>query len=46
MPARARITGAERRARIARRQAIAPQYRLDDVLAATTAMTVLHPETI
>ncbi|TMF63378.1 MAG: winged helix DNA-binding domain-containing protein [Chloroflexi bacterium] len=36
------IDDAERRARLARRHALAPQHRLEDALAATKAMTVLH----
>jgi len=36
------IDDAERRARLARRHALAPQHRVADVLAATRAMTVLH----
>ena len=37
-----RIEDAERRARLARRHALAPQHRVADALAATQAMTVLH----
>jgi len=37
-----RITDAERRARIARRHAVAPAHRVGSVEAATGAMTVLH----
>ena len=33
---------AERRTRLARRHAVAPQQRVPDPLAATRAMTVLH----
>jgi len=36
------IDDAERRARLARRHALAPQHRVEDALAATKAMTVLH----
>jgi Winged helix DNA-binding domain len=36
------IDDAERRARLARRHALAPQHRVQDALAATKAMTVLH----
>ena len=36
------IDDTERRARLARRHALAPQHRVADVLAATRAMTVLH----
>jgi hypothetical protein len=36
------IDDAERRARLARRHALAPQHRVQDALAATMAMTVLH----
>src|SRR5215475_16132912 len=36
------IDDAERRFRLARRHALAPQCRVADVLAATAAMTVLH----
>ncbi|MBO0833745.1 MAG: AlkZ family DNA glycosylase [Actinobacteria bacterium] len=36
------IDDAERRARMARRQAVAPQHRVADVQSATRAMTVLH----
>jgi hypothetical protein len=36
------IDDAERRARLARRHALAPQHRVADALAATRAMTVLH----
>ena len=36
------IDNAERRARLARRHAIHPAHRVDDPVAATTAMTVLH----
>jgi len=36
------IDDAERRARMARRHALAPQHRVADALAATAAMTVLH----
>jgi winged helix DNA-binding protein len=36
------IDDTERRARLARRHALAPQHRVEDALAATTAMTVLH----
>lgn len=36
------IDDAERRARLARRHALAPQHRVSDVLAATRAMTGLH----
>lgn len=36
------IDNAERRARLARRHALAPQHRVEDALAATKAMTVLH----
>lgn len=36
------ITDAERRRRIGVRHALAPAHRLDDVLAVTRAMTVLH----
>jgi hypothetical protein len=36
------VPDAERRARMARRHAIAPQHRLADPVAATRAMTVLH----
>jgi hypothetical protein len=36
------IDDAERRARLARRHALAPQHRAADALAATRAMTVLH----
>jgi hypothetical protein len=36
------IDDAERRARMARRHALAPQHRAADALAATRAMTVLH----
>jgi hypothetical protein len=36
------IDDAERRARMARRHALAPAYRVADAQAATQAMTVLH----
>ena len=36
------IGDAERRARLARRHALAPQHRVADAVAATAAMTVLH----
>lgn len=36
------VTDHERRARLARRQAVAPSERVDDVVAATRAVTVLH----
>jgi len=36
------IDDAERRARLGRRHALAPQHRVADALAATRAMTVLH----
>ena len=36
------IDDAERRARLARRHALAPQARAADALAATRVMTVLH----
>ena len=36
------IDDAERRARLARRHALAPQHRVADALAAARAMTVLH----
>jgi Winged helix DNA-binding domain len=36
------IDDAERRARLARRHALAPQHRVADAVAATAAMTVLH----
>jgi hypothetical protein len=36
------IDDAERRARIARRHALAPQHRVADAVVATRAMTVLH----
>ena len=36
------ITNEERRARLARRHAIAPEHRVDTAEAATEAMTVLH----
>jgi hypothetical protein len=36
------VTDSERRARLARRHALAPAYRLDSALAVTRAMTVLH----
>jgi hypothetical protein len=36
------IDDAERRARLGRRHALAPQHRVTDALAATRAMTVLH----
>ena len=37
-----RVTDTERRARLARRHALAPAHRVADPLAATEAMTVLH----
>ncbi|WP_022920117.1 winged helix DNA-binding domain-containing protein [Ornithinimicrobium pekingense] len=36
------VDDAERRARLARRHGLHPAHRLDDVLSATRAMTVLH----
>jgi Winged helix DNA-binding domain len=36
------IDDAERRARLTRRHALAPEHRVSDALAATRAMTVLH----
>ena len=36
------VSSDERRARLARRHAIAPAHRVDDPVAATRAMTVLH----
>ncbi|HJQ96518.1 MAG TPA: winged helix DNA-binding domain-containing protein [Acidimicrobiia bacterium] len=37
-----RVTDAERRARIARRHALAPEFKVGDAEAAVRAMTVLH----